>query len=361
MIYENEKYKIFKGDNLKILGDMESNSVDLIFADPPYYMQTDGILKRTDGSDFAGVDDEWDKFESIDAYCEYTKKWLIECKRILKKGGSIWVIGSFQNIYLVGNIMQELDFWILNDIIWEKSNPVPNFAGTRFCNAHETLLWCTPEKNSPFTFNYKTMKFLNNGKQMRSVWNIPICTGSERLVGEDGKKAHNTQKPLKLLENVVLSSSKKGDVILDPFSGTATTGAAALLYDRKYIGIEREDKYVDISIDRLENIQVSKDVSLVENTLDIKLKAVPMKSLLEEKYLNEGDILYDKNGNNPGVITKKGYILIEGVELSIHKAAALVLSQVNHNGWDFWYYMEDDKLFSIDELRIKYRSEYVNK
>ncbi len=354
----NKDFKIINGDTIVELKKMEDKSIDMIFADPPYNMQTEGILKRTDGSNFKGVDDAWDKFDSLEEYKEFSTKWLKECKRILKDDGTMWVIGSFQNIYLLGNIIQDLDFWILNDIIWEKTNPVPNFSGARFCNAHETLIWFKKNNVNKFTFNYHTMKKLNNGKQDRSVWEIPICTGSERLVGEDGKKLHNTQKPLELLEKVVLSSTKRGDIILDPFSGTATTGAAALKYKRKYIGIEREILYCNASIDRLNNQKQSEDLVLINNILDIKPPRVAITELLEKNYINVGDILCDKNGENKVAIDSDGLLQIGNEKLSIHKASAKILNKQNHNGWDFWYLEKNRK--SIDELRKKYREKELN-
>ena len=235
------KNTIIKGDSIQSLKNIPSKSIDVIFADPPYFMQTEGILERADGTgEFKGCNDEWDKYKDYNEYDDFCKDWLIECYRILKDNGTIWVIGSFQNIYRIGYIMQNIGFWFLNDIVWEKPNPVPNFGGTRFCNAHETLLWCSKGKNNKFTFNYKTMKYLNNGKQDRSVWNIGICQGNERLKDDNGNKLHTTQKPLLLLEKIILSSTKPNDIILDPFFGTGTTGATAKKYGRNYIGIEKK-------------------------------------------------------------------------------------------------------------------------
>lgn len=212
---------ILQGNCLEILKTLPSESVDLIFADPPYFMQTEGALLRTNGEKFSGVEDAWDKFNSFEDYDQFCLNWLKECRRILKNNASIWVIGSFQNIFRIGYFMQNLGFWILNDVIWHKNNPVPNFKGTRFCNAHETLIWCTKNKNAKYTFNYKTMKFLNENKQEKSVWHIGICIGNERLKNHQGQKIHSTQKPEKLLEKVILSSTKQNDLILDPFFGTA--------------------------------------------------------------------------------------------------------------------------------------------
>lgn len=348
-------YKIVKGNNLEILKEIPEQTFDMIFADPPYNMQTEGVLKRTDGSNFKGVDDKWDKFASLDNYREFSREWLSECKRVLKDNGTMWVIGSFQNIYMLGDIIQELDFWILNDIIWEKSNPVPNFSGSRFNNAHETLIWFKKKNKSKFTFNYQTMKYLNGGKQERSVWKIPLSTGSERLTDSEGKKLHNTQKPIKLLENIVLSSTKEDDLILDPFSGTATTGAAAIKYKRRYVGIEQDEKYCFYSEKRLKEQEVSKKELLIENILDIKPPRVPITKLIKEGYIKNNSILTDKYGENSNKINLNGSININEKELSIHKASAFLLDKVNNNGWDYWYLKTEEGLISIDQIRKDYR------
>ena len=222
------KNTIIHSEVLEALKQIPDKSIDMIFADPPYFMQTDGILVRVEGTEFKGVDDDWDKFRDYNEYDEFCLGWLEQCRRILKDDGTIWVIGGFQNIYRIGFIMQNLGFWILNDVVWRKTNPPPNFRGVRFTNAHETMLWCSKNKGAKYTFNYKTMKHLNNGKQDKSVWDISLCTGKERLKDEHGQKAHNTQKPHLLLQKVILSSTKPGDLVLDPFFGTGTTGAAIL-------------------------------------------------------------------------------------------------------------------------------------
>ena len=248
---------IIHGDCIEELRKIPENSIDLIFADPPYNMQLKNALYRPNNTKVDGVDDEWDKFASFSEYDDFCMSWLKECKRILKDSGSIWVIGSYHNIFRVGNIMLNLGFWILNDVTWYKTNPMPNFMGTRFTNATETLLWCSKgEQYKKYTFNHKMMKKYNGGKQMTSVWQIGLCIGEERLKGEDGKKAHSTQKPEELLKRVILSTSKKGDIILDPFFGTGTTGAVAKKLGRNFIGIEKESEYIGLTKKRINAIKV---------------------------------------------------------------------------------------------------------
>ena len=344
---------IIKGDTVEELKKIPTESVDFIFADPPYFMQTEGELLRTNGKKFSGVEDEWDKFDSLPQYDSFCKEWLTECKRILKPTGSIWVIGSFQNIYRIGYLMQDLGFWILNDVIWSKTNPVPNFGGTRFCNSHETMLWCSKNKNSKFTFNYKTMKHLNNDKQERSIWQIPLCTGNERIKSEDGKKVHSTQKPEALLYKVILSSSKPGDVVLDPFFGTGTTGAVAKALGRNYIGLEREAKYIEVAEKRLAKIiPLLGDLELL--SLETKPPKVPMKTLIEENYLTIGQTLFDKNQNAICKVMKDGKVTDSREVLSIHKMSAKYLNKVSNNGWDYFFIFNKNKFVSLDSLRYEY-------
>lgn len=355
-IVNNLLNTILKGDCIEQLTTVPSESIDLIFADPPYFMQTEGELLRTNGDKFAGVDDAWDKFNDFSEYDSFCESWLKECKRILKPTGSIWVIGSFQNIYRIGHIMQNLDFWILNDVIWNKTNPVPNFGGTRFCNAHETMLWCSKGKKNKFTFNYKTMKHLNDDKQERSIWQISLCTGSERIKGEDGKKAHSTQKPEALLYKVILSSSKPNDVVLDPFFGTGTTGAVAKALGRNYIGIEREQKYIDIAEKRLREIKPKpSDIELL--SLETKPPKVPMKILIEANFLSVGQTLFDKNKNEICIVTQDGNVKDNEETLSIHKMSAKYLKKINNNGWDYFYLFRDGNFITLDSLRYEYTNQ----
>jgi site-specific DNA-methyltransferase (adenine-specific) len=345
---------VLAGDCLANLPCIPDDSVDLIFADPPYWMQTEGELLRTNGTKFEGVEDNWDKFNTYKEYDEFSEKWLKECKRILKPNGSIWVIGAFQNIYRLGYIMQNLGFWILNDVVWSKPNSVPNFGGTRFQNAHETLLWCTKSQEAKYTFNYKTMKHLNGDKQDKSVWDIGICIGSERLKDDTGKKSHSTQKPEKLLYKIILSTTKPGDVVLDPFFGTGTTGAVAKRLGRNYIGLEREDKYIEIAERRIEQVR-PEESSLFDLSLEVKPPRVSPKQLIEGGFLSVGEKLYDKKDSYVGKLTSNGYVDDDNDILSIHKMSAKYLNLPNHNGWDFFYVKRNGALKPIDGLRYEFK------
>ena len=353
---EIDKYinKIIKGDCIENLKSIPSESVDLIFADPPYFMQTEGELLRTDGTKFQGVEDEWDKFDDYKQYDEFCTKWLKECKRIMKKNASIWVIGAFQNIYRIGYIMQNMGFWILNDVIWAKTNPAPNFSGTRFQNAHETMLWCTKDSKAKYTFNYKTMKHLNNDKQERSIWNIGLCIGNERLKDKNGKKIHSTQKPEKLLYNVIISSSKPGDIVLDPFFGTGTTGAIAKMTGRNYIGLEREEDYINAAQERIDKIEVIHN-DINDLKLEVKPPKVPMDKLIKFKYLQPGQEIYNKSKEKIGIIESNGYINDGEDILSIHKMSAKHLGLTNNNGWDYFWVKNNNKFVELNSLRYKFQ------
>ncbi len=346
---------IIKGDCIKVLKTMPNNSVDMIFADPPYFMQTDGELLRASGAKFDGVDDEWDKFDNFAEYDRFLIAWLSECRRVMKDTSSIWVIGSFQNIYRVGYIMQNLGFWILNDVVWSKPNAVPNFGGTRFQNSHETMLWCSKSKKSKYTFNYKTMKHLNGDKQEKSVWNISLCIGKERLKDEHGKKVHSTQKPENLLYNVILSSTKPNDIILDPFFGTGTTGSVAKRLGRNFIGIEREDKYIAAAQKRINETEQDFN-DLYDLSLEVKPPRVSLKDIIAKGYIADGEKFYDKNGNYLCNATIDGYALdlATNEKLSIHKMSAKYLGKDNHNGWDYFYFKRDNSLTPINILRYEY-------
>ena len=341
---------IYQGNCLDILKSFPDESVDLIFADPPYNMQTEGELLRTDGSSFNGVSDHWDKFESLAEYDLFSKQWISECQRILKKDGSFWVIGSFQNIFRLGYIIQDLGFWILNDIIWSKPNAVPNFGGTRFQNAHETLIWCSKHKNAKYHFNYKTMKHLNGDKQMKSVWDLSICIGNERLKDSTGKKIHSTQKPEKLLYNVILSSTQKGDIVLDPFFGTGTTGAVAKHLGRHFIGIEKESLYIKAAEERIKNVQLESS-EIIDNIFDVKPPRFSIKQLITLGYLSIGQKIYSKDKKYYAEICENGNVKSTDWESSIHKMSAHFLGKTNNNGWDYFWCYYNNSFVSINSLR----------
>jgi len=343
------------------LSSLPENSVDLIFAAPPYNLQLQKDLWRPNMTKVDAVDDAWDQFSSFEQYDIFTKAWLSAAKRVLKDTGTIWVIGSYHNIYRVGAILQDLGYWILNDILWIKTNPMPNFRGVRFANAHETLLWAQKKKGAKYTFNHFTMKGLNNDKQMRSDWVLPICTGAERIK-INGKKAHATQKPEALLYNVIASSSKPRDVVLDPFFGSGTTGAVAKKLHRNWIGVEREERYVKIAQERIDAIDAGEyreDVYLagVKSTE----ARIPFGMLLTNGSLHPGERLwFGKRSDIHATILANGHIQHNGMVGSIHKIAKS-LKNAPCNGWDHWYYEENGERKKIDELRQRIRREMVKK
>ncbi len=343
--------KIIKGNTVNILKNIPDNSIDLIFADPPYNLQLDKELQRPNEKKYDGVDDEWDKFSSMKKYDEFCISWLTECRRILKESGTIWVIGTYHNIFRIGTIMQDLGFWILNDIIWIKTNPTPNFKGTRFNNAHETLIWATKSQKSKYIFNYQTMKRYNDGLQMRSDWYIPICQGAERLVNKNGNKIHPTQKPEALLTRIILSSSNEGDIVLDPFFGTGTTGAVAKKYNRKWIGIEKEEKYIDAANERISKIKSIIDSSLLrtpsrKNTLRIK-----MSDLIENGLLKVGDTLYSRDKKITAILKADATLKYNQFSGTIHSLSAFLLNKKSNNGWDYWHVYFQGKFITINLLR----------
>lgn len=354
--------KIITGDCLHVLhNQLPEKIADVIFADPPYNLQLDGELYRPNETKVDGVDDEWDKFSSFQEYDAFTEQWLKGCQRVLKDTGTIWVIGTYHNIFRIGKIMQDLGFWFLNDIIWVKTNPMPNFRGTRFTNAHETLIWAAKSKEqSGYTFNYQAMKMLNEEKQMRSDWVLPICSGKERLRLND-KKAHSTQKPEALLARVILSSSKIGDLILDPFFGTGTTGAVAKKLGRNWLGIEREEEYALIAQDRIAKIAMPQgDDDLFTTPCRKDLPRVPFGNLIEAGLLKIGEPLYSKEGKKQAIICSDSSLKVKDFRGSIHQAGAFVQGKKACNGWDYWFYREQGELISIDVLRKKYREEFLN-
>lgn len=351
---------IINADCVETMKKIADNSVDVIFADPPYNLQLGDALKRPDNTDVKGVYEEWDSFESIAEYDRYTKAWMSEARRILKEDGTIWVIGSYHNIFRVGYIMQDLEFWILNDIVWNKTNPMPNFKGTRFTNAHETLIWATKNPKAKYTFNYEAMKAMNDDVQMRSTWEIPLCTGKERLKNEEtGEKLHPTQKPEALLYRVIMASSNVGDVILDPFFGTGTTGAVAKRLGRNFIGIEKDATYIRGARERLAAVEVSPESAALEYTCKRKLPRVPFGAVIERGLISPGDVLYDEKKKHKAVVRSDGTVKFGGETGSIHQMGAAAQDSTTCNGWAYWHYVDPKKhkLVCIDELRQIVRAE----
>lgn len=352
--------QIYVGNCINILQTLPSASVDVIFADPPYNLQLQNELLRPDMSVVDGVSEDWDKFNSFLDYDTFTIKWLGECHRVLKDTGTLWVIGSYHNIFRVGTILQDLGFWVLNDVIWHKSNPTPNFRGTRFTNATETLIWVKKDPTARVTFNYHAMKHFNDDKQMQNVWRIPVCSGNERIK-LNGEKAHPTQKPEALLYRVLLASSQPGDLVLDPFFGTGTTGAVAKKLKRQFIGIEQSQQYADIAAERIAAIDcVDLEDALLLTPSRRTAAKVKFSALIAENYVPVGARLYDKTQTMAAVVKADSYLncLHDGFEGSIHKAAAHCQGTTACNGWDYWFYINTDRqLVSIDTLRTQYRKD----
>lgn len=352
------KDSIIKGDCVAALEALPSQSVDAIFADPPYNLQLGGTLHRPDQSLVDAVDDEWDQFASFEAYDAFTRAWLLACRRVLKPNGTIWVIGSYHNIYRVGSILQDMNFWILNDIVWRKTNPMPNFKGRRFQNAHETMIWASRDaKAKSYTFNYEAMKASNDDVQMRSDWLFPICSGHERLKGEDGKKVHPTQKPEALLARVIMASTKPGDVVLDPFFGSGTTGAVAKRLGRHFVGIEREQDYIDAASARIAAVEPLGKAELTVMTGKKAEPRVAFNVLLESGLVRPGQVLTDAKRRYSAIIRADGTIASGGDAGSIHRLGAKVQSLDACNGWTFWHYEDGETLKPIDDLRAVIRSE----
>ncbi len=343
---------IINGNSLEELKKIPDKSFDLIFADPPYNMQIGEKLKRPDDSKVNGVNDKWDQFASFEDYDYFSKAWLTECKRVLKDNGSIWVIGSYHNIFRLGFHLQNLDYWILNDIIWRKNNPMPNFKGTRFTNAHETLIWASKSKKSKYTFNYQSLKCFNDDLQMRSDWLLPICNGKERLK-KNGHKVHSTQKPEALLYRIILATTKNGDCVFDPFLGTGTTAAVAKKLGRKYYGIEKDKKYYSAAKKRIEEIKPFKDEYLDTIQNNKSKPRIPFGSLIEMGILEPGMTIFDPKKKYNARIMADGSIKCKENEGSIHKVAAKILGAESCNGWTYWHYNLEGSMRPIDELRQK--------
>jgi modification methylase len=345
--------QIMRGECVQVMRMLPDASVDCVFADPPYNLQLRGELRRPDDSLVDGVDDDWDRFTDFASYDAFTREWLTECRRLLRKDGTIWVIGAYHNIFRIGAILQDLGFWILNDVVWRKSNPMPNFRGRRFTNAHETLIWAARGKESRYRFNYQAMKALNDDIQMRSDWFIPLCTGAERLQNEHGLKLHPTQKPEALLHRVILASTNQDDLVLDPFAGTGTTAVVAKRLRRHFIGIERHPAYVEAAIGR---VLRTKPLS-VEGARSAPTKReaprVPFGSLVERGLIAPGTMLFDRQRRVMAVVGPDGSISAGELHGSIHKVGALLQNAPSCNGWTFWHVEQDGTLVAIDALRAQ--------
>ena len=349
--------RIIVGDCVAEMAKLPADCVDLVFADPPYNLQLQRDLKRPDDSKVDAVDDDWDQFASFAAYDEFTRAWLSACKRVLKPSGTLWVIGSYHNILRVGTVLQDLGYWILNDVVWRKSNPMPNFRGRRFTNAHETMIWATRDQGGRYTFNYEALKAGNEDIQVRSDWTLPLCTGEERLKGRDGKKLHPTQKPEALLARVILASSRPDDLVLDPFCGTGTTGAVAKRLGRRFVGIEREAGYAKAAEQRLAAVAPLAAASLAPFMTAREAPRVPFAALLERGLVLPGARLCDAKRKVKALVRADGAISLGETVGSIHRIGALAQGLEACNGWAFWHLETAKGLVSIDALRAEIRAE----
>jgi modification methylase len=349
---------IVVGDCVAAMAKMPAASVDLVFADPPYNLQLQGDLKRPDDSRVDAVDDDWDKFASFAAYDDFTRAWITACRRLMKPSATLWVIGSYHNIFRVGTILQDLGFWILNDIVWRKSNPMPNFRGRRFTNAHETLIWAARDAaKRNYTFNYEALKAGNDDIQMRSDWLIPLCTGEERLKGGDGKKLHPTQKPEALLARIMLAASRPDDLVLDPFSGTGTTGAVARRLRRRFIGIERAAEYAAAAEARIAAVEPLAEPALASFVTAREAPRVPFSALLERGLVTAGIRLVDAKKRHHALVRADGALALGETVGSIHRIGALAQGLEACNGWTFWHVETPQGLTLIDTLRARVRAE----
>ena len=349
--------QIIAGDCIEVMQSLPEGSVDLIFADPPYNLQLRGDLHRPDNSKVDAVDDAWDQFASFEAYDKFTRDWLAAARRLLKPNGAIWVIGSYHNVFRMGAELQNQGFWILNDVVWRKSNPMPNFRGKRFTNAHETLIWASKAEGGKYTFNYEALKALNDGVQMRSDWVLPLCTGHERLKDDDGDKAHPTQKPESLLHRVLLATTNPGDVVLDPFFGTGTTGAVAKMLGREFIGIEREAAYRAVAEKRIGKIRKF-DKEALEITGSKRTEPrVPFGQVVERGMLRPGEELFSIGNRYKVKVRADGTLIGNDVKGSIHQVGAHLEGAPSCNGWTYWHFRRDGKMVPIDILRQQIRAE----
>ncbi len=351
--------KIINGNSLEIIKKIPDKTFDLVFADPPYNLQIGKKLKRPDDSKVNGVNDKWDRFKNFNDYDNFCKLWLTESKRVLKDSGAIWVIGTYHNIFRLGYHIQNIGFWMLNDVIWKKNNPMPNFRGTRFTNAHETLIWASKNKKSKYTFNYQSLKCLNDDLQMRSDWTLPICRGNERIK-KNGKKVHSTQKPESLLHRILLASTNKDDFVFDPFLGTGTTAVVAKKLGRNYFGIESEKKYFETAKQRLARTTKMEDHYLDTIKSNKSKPRIPFGSLVELGIVKPGMSVFDQKKKVNAKIMVDGSIKYQNSEGSIHKVAAKIIGAESCNGWTYWHYKIGGNMIPIDNLRQRLISQNVN-
>ncbi len=349
--------QILAGDCVDVMNSLPAGSVDLIFADPPYNLQLRGDLHRPDNSRVDAVDDHWDQFSSFADYDRFTREWLAAARRLLKPNGALWVIGSYHNIFRVGAELQNQGYWILNDVVWRKSNPMPNFRGKRLTNAHETLIWASKSESAKYTFNYEALKSLNEGVQMRSDWVLPICNGGERLKDDKGDKAHPTQKPEALLHRVLIGTTNPGDVVLDPFFGTGTTGAVAKMLGRDFIGIERETGYRDAAAKRLDRIRRLHAEALATSTGKRAEPRVPFGQVVERGMLRPGEELYSLGNRHKAKVRADGSLAGGDIKGSIHQVGAKLEGAPSCNGWTYWHFKREGKMIPIDALRQQIRDE----
>jgi modification methylase len=349
--------QVIEGDCVENMRALPDGMADLVFADPPYNLQLKNELRRPDQSKVDAVDDEWDQFSSFAEYDRFTREWLTEARRVMKDSGTLWVIGSYHNIFRVGAILQDLGFWILNDVVWRKTNPMPNFRGRRFTNAHETLIWATKSAKQQYTFNYEAMKALNDELQMRSDWNLPICAGHERLKGADGQKAHSTQKPESLLHRVIVSSTKPGDIVLDPFFGSGTTGAVAKRLGRHYVGLERDKTYAKIARDRIAAVTRAPDDAIEVTRSKRSEPRIPFGWVVERGLLPPGTVLHGSQKRHRAKVRADGTLVTSDATGSIHQMGAHVQGLDACNGWTFWQYEHKGALVPIDVLRQRLRAD----
>jgi modification methylase len=349
--------RIIEGDCVRAMERLPAGSVDLVFADPPYFLRLKRELHRPNNTRVDGVDDEWDRYESVAAYDRFTREWLGQARRVLRPDGAIWVIGTYHNIFRLGTALQDLGFWILNDVVWRKTNPMPNFRGKRLTNAHETLIWASPSETARPVFNYDALKELNEGLQMRSDWLLPICAGPERLKGADGAKAHPTQKPEALLHRILVGTTNPGDLVLDPFLGSGTTGAVAKRLGRRFIGIERDPAYLALARKRIDRVRPYEPQALGVTRGRRAEPRIPFGELVERRLLEPGEILESFNGRHQAKVRADGTLAIAEMTGSIHQVGAALEGAPSCNGWTYWCFRRDGRPVPIDVLRQQVRAE----